>query len=344
MMQIGSVTLENNTVLAPLAGISNLPLRLLAKEAGCGLVCSEMISAYGLFHKSPKTIRLMDSSPKEKPLSVQIFGSDPAIMAEAAKMVEASGADIVDINFGCSVRKILKTGSGSALMKTPALSEKILKAVRASIRVPLTIKIRTGWDKSGAQALDLADRAEACGVDAIAVHPRMATQGFAGQADWSVIGTIKNRVKIPVIGNGDILTAQDAVSMQAQTGCDGIMIGRMAIGYPWIFSQVHAAMRGEPLPTVSTELRFATMKRYLRHSVQYIGEQFACPMMRSRLAWFVKGMPNSSQFRKSITGISSEKEALDLIERYEESLVQRSNSGIEEFRNDTNLGIGEFRD
>jgi nifR3 family TIM-barrel protein len=310
MMQIGSVTLENNTVLAPLAGISNLPLRLLAKEAGCGLVCSEMISAYGLFHKSPKTIRLMDSSP---PLSVQIFGSDPAIMAEAAKMVEAAGVDIVDINFGCSVRKILKTGSGSALMKAPALSEKILKAVRASIRVPLTIKIRTGWDKSGAQALDLADRAEACGVDAIAVHPRTATQGFAGKADWSVIGAIKNRVQIPVIGNGDILTAQDAVSMQAQTGCDGIMIGRMAIGYPWIFSQVHAAMRGEPLPTVSTELRFATMKRYLRHSVEYIGEQFACPMMRSRLAWL------------SITGISSEKEALDLIGQYEESLAYNTN-------------------
>ena len=313
-MQIGSITLENNTVLAPLAGISNLPMRLLAKEAGCGLVCSEMISAYGLFHKSPKTIRLLDSKKKKKPLSVQIFGADPAIMAEAAKMVEASGADIVDINFGCSVKKILKTGSGAALMKAPALSEKILKAVRASIRVPLTIKIRSGWEKSGEQAFALAERAEACGVDAIAVHPRTATQGFAGQADWSIIEAVKKRVKIPVIGNGDIITADDAVRMQAQTGCDGVMIGRMAIGYPWIFSQVLAGMRGEPLPKVNIALRFATMKRYLRHSVQYIGEQFACPMMRSRLAWFVKGLPNSSQFRKSITQISSEKEALDLID------------------------------
>ncbi len=322
-MQIGSVSLENNTVLAPLAGISNLPLRLLAKEAGCGLVCSEMISAYGLYHKSPKTIRLMDSSPDEKPLSVQIFGSDPTIMAEAAKMVEASGADIVDINCGCSVRKILKTGSGAALMKTPVLTEKILKAVRAAIRIPLTIKIRTGWETSGQQAFILAEMAEACGVDAIAVHPRTATQGFAGRADWSIISAVKKKVAIPVIGNGDILTPDDAVRMQTQTGCDGLMIGRMAIGYPWIFTQVLACMRGKPPPTVSIELRFETMKRYLHHSVQYIGEQIACRMMRSRLAWFVKGMPNSSQFRKSITQISTEKEALELIEQYKQSLKQK---------------------
>ena len=322
-MQIGSVTLENNTVFAPLAGISNLPLRLLAKEAGCGLVCSEMISAYGLYHKSPKTIRLMDSTPQEKPLSVQIFGSDPAIMADAAGMVEDSGADIVDINFGCSVRKILKTGSGASLMREPALSEKILKAVRASIRVPLTIKIRTGWEKTGEQAFALAKIAESCGVDALAVHPRTATQGFSGQADWSIIATIKKQVKIPVIGNGDIITAEDAVRMLKQTGCDGVMIGRMAIGYPWIFSQVLASLRGRPQPEVSIELRFTTMKRYLRHSVEYIGEQFACPMMRSRLAWFVKGLPNASQFRKSITQISSEKEALDLIDQYWESIRQK---------------------
>jgi nifR3 family TIM-barrel protein len=323
-MRIGSVTLQNNTVLAPLAGISNLPMRLLAKEAGCGLVCSEMISAYGLFHKSPKTIRLMDSSPEEKPLSVQIFGSDPAIMAEAAQVVEASGADIVDINFGCSVRKILKTGSGAALMKAPARSEKILKAVRAAIHVPLTIKIRTGWDKSGEQAFALARMAEACGVDAIAVHPRTATQGFSGQADWSIIAAVKKKVRIPVIGNGDVLTAEDAVRMLTRTGCDGVMIGRMAIGYPWIFSQVLAAMRGEPPPIVDIALRFATMKRYLRHSVQYIGEQYACPMMRSRLAWFVKGLPHSSQFRNAITQISSERQALDIIARYRDSLAHET--------------------
>ncbi len=321
-MRIGSITLENNTVLAPLAGISNLPLRLLAKAAGCGLVCSEMISAHALVHNSMKTMRLMDSAPAERPLSIQIFGSDPDVMAEAAKRVEASGADILDINFGCSVKKIIKTGSGVALMNEPQLSEKLLKAIRRSIRIPLTIKIRTGWYSSGEQALVLAEIAETCGVDAIAVHPRTATQGFAGRADWSIIAALKKQVKIPVIGNGDIETAEDALSMQAQTGCDAIMIGRKAIGSPWIFSQVVARMRGETVTPINLASRFKTMKRYLHSSVEYIGEDIACRMMRSRLCWFVKGLPNSSHFRKSINHISSENEALDLINRYRESLVQ----------------------
>jgi nifR3 family TIM-barrel protein len=244
-------------------------------------------------------------------------------MAEAAKMVEASGADILDINFGCSVKKIIKTGSGAALMKTPELSEKILKSVRRSIRIPLTIKIRTGWDNSGEQAFALAERAEACGVDAIAVHPRMATQGFAGRADWTIIAAIKKRVEIPVIGNGDIVTAEDAVNMQAETGCDAIMIGRKAIGNPWIFSQVLARLHGETRKLPNMAYHFKTMKRYLHASVQYIGEEHACRMMRSRLCWFVKGLPNSSQFRRSINHISTEREALDLIEGYQESLAQK---------------------
>jgi nifR3 family TIM-barrel protein len=322
-MQIGSLTLKNNTILAPLAGISNLPMRLLAKEAGCALVCSEMVSAYALVHKSPKTKKLLDSTPEEKPLSAQIFGSDPSMMAEAAKMVEDSGADILDINFGCSVKKIVKTGSGAALMKTPELSEKILVSVRKSIRIPLTIKIRTGWDNSGKQALALAERAEASGVDAIAVHPRTATQGFAGRADWTIIAAIKKHVKIPVIGNGDIVTAEDAVNMQAETGCDAIMIGRQAIGNPWIFSQVLARSRGETMPSPNMAYHFKTMKRYLNASVQYIGEENACRMMRSRLCWFVKGLPNSSQFRRSISHIASEREALEIIDAYQQSLVHR---------------------
>ena len=322
-MQIGSLTLKNNTILAPLAGISNLPMRLLAKEAGCGLVCSEMVSAYALVHKSPKTSKLLDSTPEEKPLSAQIFGSDPSVMAEAAKIVEASGADILDINFGCSVKKIIKTGAGAALMKTPELAEKILLSVRRSIGIPLTIKIRTGWDNSGEQAFALAERAEASGVDAIAVHPRMATQGFAGRADWAIIAAIKKRVTIPVIGNGDIVTAEDAVNMQAETGCHAIMIGRQAIGNAWIFSQVLARLHGKTMPSPNIAYQFKTMKRYLHASVQYIGEEHACRMMRSRLCWFVKGLPNSSQFRRSISHISSEREALELIEAYQTSLVQK---------------------
>ena len=349
VMQIGSLHLENSTILAPLAGISNLPMRLLAKAAGCGLVCSEMISAHALVHKSPKTMRLMDSSPQEKPLSVQIFGSDPRVMAEAAKLVEASGADILDINFGCSVKKIIKTGSGVALMNEPELSEKLLRAVRRSIRIPLTIKIRSGWHESGDQAFVLAEIAETCGVDAIAVHPRTATQGFAGRADWSIIANIKKRVKIPVIGNGDIVTAEDAVNMQSETGCDAIMIGRKAIGNPWIFSQVLARMRDETVTSINMAYRFNTMKRYLHSSVEYIGEDNACRMMRSRLCWFVKGLPKSSQFRKSINHISSEKEALDLIDCYQDALTQRGESISDlgsrtESISDCGLGIADLKE
>ena len=319
-MQIGSVTLENQTILAPLAGITNLPFRLLAKEAGCALVCTEMVSAHGLVHKSSKTERLMDSRPEEKPLSVQIFGSDPPIMAEAAELVESSGADIVDINFGCSVRKIVKNGSGAALMKVPKTAEALIKSVRNAVRIPLTIKLRTGWNPSGDQAFKIAEIAEACGVNAITIHPRTATQAFGGRADWSIIGALKKRVRIPVIGNGDVSSATDAINMLEQTHCDAVMIGRTAIGNPIIFSQVLARIRGEEEPEADLGHHFEVMTRYLQESVKYFGEEIGCRMMRSRLCWFAKGLRNSRQFRKSINHISTEADALQRIEAFKESL------------------------
>jgi len=319
-MKIGDITLDNMTVLAPLAGITNLPMRLMAKEEGCALVCSEMVSSHGLVYKSMKTQKIMDSDAREKPLSVQLFGAEPAVMAEAAAMVEASGADILDINFGCSVRKILKSGSGSALMRTPEIAKAVIDAVRKSIRIPLTIKIRTGWERSGAQAFETARIAEDSGVDAIAVHPRLASQGFGGKADWSLIKAIKEQCNIPVIGNGDIVTAEDALRMKKETGCDAVMIGRGAIGNPWIFSQVIALSRGESIQAAAIDTRFDMMVRYLKESVAYLGEENACYMLRSRLSWFVKGMPHSSTFRESIKHISSEAEALDIIETYRNTL------------------------
>jgi nifR3 family TIM-barrel protein len=324
-MRIGSISLDNEAVLAPLAGITNLPFRLLAKEAGCALVCSEMISANGLVHRSRKTLDLLDSRPEEKPLSVQIFGADPAILAEAALIVEASGADIVDINFGCSVRKVLKTGAGAALMKSPEKTEAILQTVRKSIRVPLTIKIRTGWDPSGEQARNVARIAEFCGVDAIAVHPRTATQGFGGKADWSVIAAVKRNVSIPVIGNGDVVIPEDAMVMRKTTGCDAVMIGRAAIGAPWIFSQVTALFKGLEMPHIDLAHRFNIMKRYVAASVQYLGERRASLLMRSRLGWFVKGLPHSSKFREAIKRVSSEKDALELINTYMNELTSDQN-------------------
>ncbi len=324
-MKIGTVALDNNVILAPLAGITNLPFRLMAKKAGCGLVCSEMVSSHGLVYKSFKTAQLLNSVPQEKPLSVQIFGSDPDIMAEAAAMVEGMGADILDINFGCSVRKVFKSGSGVALMKTPDVARAVLKAVRQAIRIPLTIKIRSGWDASGEQAFNIARIAEDCGVDAVAVHPRTAKQLFGGRADWTLIAAVKNKLSIPVIGNGDICSAQDAMNMLAETGCDAIMIGRKAIGNPGIFSQVLARINGDENVVEDIAGRFDIMIHYLKASVEYLGEEPACRMMRSRLGWFTKELRNSSKFRESIKRLSSEKEGVELIKAYQDSMKRYDN-------------------
>jgi len=324
-MKIGSVVLDNITILAPLAGITHLPFRLLAKASGCGLVCSEMISANGLVHRSLKTHEMLNSRIEEKPLSVQIFGSDPSIMAEAAAMVEDSGADILDINLGCAVKKVLKTGSGAALMKAANKAEKIFLAVRKAISIPLTVKMRAGWDKSGCEAFAIAKVAEASGVDGIAVHPRLATQGFGGIADWSLIAAIKNCVSIPVIGNGDVVMPEDVLTMQKETGCDAVMIGRAAIGNPWLFSQVTSLMNGKERMPPDLFERFDAMTTYLNTSIECFGEKRACRMMRSHLGWFVKGLRYGSRFRESIKKISTEKEARSLIGEYKNFLLDSNN-------------------
>ncbi len=315
-LDIGKVKLANPLIMAPLAGITDLPFRFIAKAAGCGLVCSEMISANGLLHQSVKTFRMLDSDRVEKPLSVQIFGADPAIMADAARIVADSGANILDINFGCSVRKVVKTGAGAALMRVPDLAKAILSAVRDAISIPLTIKIRSGWDRSGNQAMDIARMAEECGVDAITVHPRTATQGFGGQADWPLIGRIKQAVKIPVVGNGDIERPDDVIEMFRQTACDGVMIGRIAIGHPWIFSQALQALSGRTPKQINLQDRQKIMIHYLDASIAYYGETVACRMMRSRLGRFVKGLPHNARFREAIKRIRTRSEALSFIDQY----------------------------
>lgn len=319
-MRIGGLEIKGQTVFAPLAGISNLPLRLLAKEAGCGLVYSEMISAHGLVNRSIKTHRLMDSTPAEKPLAVQLFGADPDRVAEAAQLAESAGADIVDINFGCAVKKVVKTGAGVALMRTPDRAEALLRALRAAIRVPLTIKLRSGWEPDGQQAFEILRIAEDCGIDAVALHPRGARQGFGGRADWSLIGRLKRATRLPVIGNGDIACAADALRMMRETGCDAVMVGRAAIGNPFIFEEIQAGLEGRSPAPRSRARRFAVMRRYARDSVIYLGEKQACLMLRSRLGWFAKGLPASSHFRESIKHLATLDDALTQIARYEARL------------------------
>jgi nifR3 family TIM-barrel protein len=320
-MNIGNITLSSPVVLAPLAGITTLPLRLIAKDNGCGMVCSEMISANGLIYRSEKTRSMLKSVPEEKPLSVQIFGADPFVMAEAAAMVEASGADILDINFGCAVKKVIKTGSGVALMRDGFRAEAVIRAVRNAVRIPLTIKIRTGWEPSGKQAVDIARMAEGCGVNAIAVHPRTARQLFQGKADWSIIAAVKHCVSIPVIGNGDITSPQDALAMFEQTACDAVMVGRYAMGNPWIFSQINALLHHEEIPVVDIARRREIMIEYVKTSVCHLGEKPACLAMRSRLGWFVRGLDGSSRFRESIKHVSSETEAISLVEDFINTLA-----------------------
>ncbi|MDJ0802436.1 MAG: tRNA dihydrouridine synthase DusB [Desulfobacterales bacterium] len=321
-MQIGTVTLTCNLVFAPLAGISNLPLRLLAKESGCGLVYSEMVSANGLVYGAAKTHQLMNSTPAEKPLAIQLFGSDPAIMADAAQIAAAAGADIVDINFGCAVKKIVKTGAGVALMRTPERAAALLRAVRDAIRIPLTIKIRSGWDRGGEQAFNLVRIAAECGVDALAVHPRSAAQGFRGRADWSLIAAIKKTTALPVIGNGDVEQAEDAVRMLQETGCDAVMIGRAAIGNPFIFAETLDLLAGRRRQPTDSHARLRIMRRYAADSVSYLGERPACLMMRSRLGWFVKGLHGCSAFRESIKKLESLDQVMEKIDAYEKVLTE----------------------
>jgi nifR3 family TIM-barrel protein len=321
-MNIGPLRLETPAILAPLAGISNLPFRLLAREAGCALVTTEMVSADGLVHGSANTHALLRSRPQEKPLAVQIFGSEPAVLAEAAAIVEDSGADVLDLNFGCAVRKVIRAGAGVALMRAPRRAEAILQAVRKAVKIPLTIKIRSGWERSGREALEIGTIAEACGADALTLHPRTAAQKFSGRADWTLIAALKRRLAIPVIGNGDIRTAADAAAMMAETGCDAVMIGRRAIGYPRIFTEIACRLAGRPLPAEDVRQRIEIMRRFVTATVSCFGEAHAARMLRTRLAWFAKGMPWSSGLRQAAGRIGSIADALQVIEAYGAAVEQ----------------------
>lgn len=320
-MKLKDLSIPGKTFLAPLAGITNLPFRKLVKSCGCAVVCSEMVSAKGIFYNSEKTLTLMQSTQEERPLSVQIFGSDPPSMGKAAAFVEAYGtADILDINFGCSVKKVVKQGAGVALMKDPGLTRTILKTVRQATTLPFTIKLRSGWDASGDQALAFAVMAQEEGVDAVAVHPRTAAQGFRGISDWQVIRRVKQAVDIPVIGNGDITSPEDAARMMDETGCDAVMVGRAAMADPFILSQIDSYLASGTYRTPSPEDIFRKMAELARLYVGYFGEETACKMLRGRLTWFVRGLPGASAFRRQLACLGSLDQALGLIQGYERQI------------------------
>ena len=300
-MKIGNVELKNAIALAPMAGVTDLPFRLLCKEQGCGLMYTEMVSAKALLYKNRNTKPLLETRPEEEPVAVQLFGSDPEIMSEMALQLEEGPYAIIDVNMGCPVPKIVNNGEGSALMKDPKLVEQILTALVRAIDKPVTVKIRKGFDDDHVNAVEIAKIAEACGVAAVAVHGRTRAQYYSGQADWDIIAQVKDAVKIPVIGNGDVDSPEKAKAIMDQTGCDGVMIGRAAEGNPWIFREVVSYLTDGTIPARPTNREKREL--ILRHAalqLEYKREYTGVREMRKHLSWYTVGMPHSAHFRQTI--------------------------------------------
>ena len=319
-VNIGAVRLANPLVLAPLAGVTNLPFRLIAKEHGVGLTVTEMVSAVGLTHRGAKTMKLMDTSPMERPLSVQLFGRDPDSMAEGAIIAQEAGADIIDVNMGCPARKVVRHGSGAALLMDFELIAAILKRMRAVVRVPLTVKTRAGWKPGEGEILDLVPILVDCGVDAVTLHPRFGLQRFGGRADWDLISRLVERFPGPVIGNGDIVRPEEAVERLQNSGCTAVMIGRGALGNPWIFSRTLELLKGGTTVEPGFEERLRTGLGHARLLRDYVGPQRATYMLRSILMWYTKGLPDSAAFRRSINQIKDYELLEEMIESYFASL------------------------
>ena len=305
-MEIGNLKLENPYILAPMAGVTDLPFRLLCKEQGAGLLCMEMISAKALQYKNKNTKVLLAIHPQEYPVSLQLFGSDPKIISEQAKRIEELPFQVLDINMGCPVPKIVNNGEGSALMKNPKLAGEIIRETVKAIDKPVTVKIRKGFDDEHINAVEMAKIAEDAGAAAVAVHGRTREQFYSGKADWDIIRQVKEAVSIPVIGNGDLLTAEDVIAMEEQTGCDGFMIARGAQGNPWIFRQIlHYFETGEHLAKPTLEEVTQMILRHARMMLEFKGEYIGIREIRKHAAWYTAGYPNSARLRVAINNVES---------------------------------------
>ncbi len=315
-LRIGNTVLENNVILAPMAGVTDLPFRVLCREQGAGCVVTEMVSAKAVLYNNKNTRELLQIDPAERPAAVQLFGSEPDIMAEIAARLEEGPYDYIDVNMGCPVPKIVNNGEGSALMKNPERAKEVLTAMVKAVKKPVTVKFRKGFNDLSVNAVEFAKMAESCGVAAVAVHGRTREQYYSGKADWDIIRQVKEAVRIPVIGNGDIFTPEDAGRMLKETGCDGIMVARGAKGNPWLFGRInHYLDTGEVLPGPSMAEVKAMILRHGRMLVQFKGEGVAMREMRGHMAWYTKGMPHSATLRNEINQVETLEGFVELLDR-----------------------------
>jgi tRNA-dihydrouridine synthase B len=323
-MNIGRLHLKNNIFLAPMAGITDLPFRTIARSFGCGLAFTEMVSASGLVRRTEKTLRYLASSPADRPLGVQLFGNDPETLAEAARVAAEQGADLLDVNMGCPVKKVAKTGSGASLMRDPERVAAILRAIRKASTLPLTVKIRAGWNARQVNALEIGQIAEECGVDAIILHPRTADQGFGGRSDWGLIAALKMRLRIPVIGSGDVRCPEDANRMFRETGCDGVMVGRGSLGNPWLIGNIRSYLSGTAIFVPSLSEREEIIRRHLALAIDFYGEKVGTRDFRKHLLWYTKGLRGGARFRQAAGSISDRESAWKVLRDYFQHLEEPS--------------------
>ena len=301
-LQIGGVNLGQGLILAPMAGITDLSFRLIARRFGADLVTSEMVSAEGVLRGNRSTRAIFRIHPEERPLAVQLFGGEPPAVAEAARIVSDQGVDIIDLNMGCAVAKVIRQGAGAALLLDPFRAGRMVAAVRQAVTVPLTVKIRSGWSREEINAVEVARCAEDAGADAVTVHPRTARQGFSGAADWDVITRVRAAVSIPVIGNGDIRRPEQVARLRYLTGCNGVMIGRAAMGNPWIFREAKHLAAGGTSQRPSPEERFEVMREHVRLFQEHPASRSLLTGVRSLLIWYSRGFPASSRLRAALAG------------------------------------------